>query len=122
MYVFYFNSEFTNISLVMFKIFDYDNSGSIEVSEFRRVLRILLPLVDPALTVNEQLLMSKVNSVLRTVDVNKDGEVSLQEFHSQFQKSPYLCQALIFLFGKMKEPNETPLPYNLKYHYNFGQL
>lgn len=62
---------------IMFKYFDKDNSGRLNHSEFKNCLRALgydLPMVE------ENQLDPEFEAILNSVDPNRDGQVSLQEY------------------------------------------
>ncbi|CAA3004878.1 spectrin alpha chain [Olea europaea subsp. europaea] len=62
---------------IMFKYFDKDNSGRLNHSEFKNCLRALgydLPMIEEGQTDPE------FEAILNSVDPNRDGEVSIQEY------------------------------------------
>lgn len=62
---------------IMFKYFDKDNSGKLNHSEFKNCLRALgydLPMVE------ENQPDPEFDAILNSVDPNRDGHVSLQEY------------------------------------------
>jgi Ca2+-binding EF-hand superfamily protein len=74
--------------IVVFKMYDQDRNGEITQDELKRILRV----VYGDEFISDEKLNSMVRSILRVVDVNKDGKLNFKEFKLKFQRSPYLIQ------------------------------
>ena len=45
------------------------------------------------------LVESKVEAIMRTCDLNQDGNIDYEEFRSEFQKSPHMVKLFNYIFS-----------------------
>jgi len=68
----------------IFYSLDKDGNGLIDAEEMQDVIRETLCLVDPVLSINEEVVLAATEHVLKAADANSDGVISRDEFMAHF--------------------------------------
>ncbi|XP_054626885.1 guanylyl cyclase-activating protein 2-like [Dunckerocampus dactyliophorus] len=77
-----------------FKVFDSDDNGRLDRKELRKIVRIIYKIKDGSIcdeTGKESLTSEQVcDRIFQQVDINSDGQITLDEFLNGAQKSQWL--------------------------------
>ncbi|XP_062290014.1 guanylyl cyclase-activating protein 2-like [Scomber scombrus] len=77
-----------------FKVFDNDNNGRLDRQEIRKIVKIIYKIKKA--TVTEESEMGNLTAeqvcdrIFREIDVNSDGQITLDEFVEGSQRSPFV--------------------------------
>lgn len=80
-----------------FKIYDINKNGRIEKNEIEKIIEALCLISNDY---DDKLVKNKVSDILKKLDTNNDGSLSLEEFVEGCIQDPSIANALSFQSGE----------------------
>ncbi|KAI8371737.1 calcium-binding protein NCS-1 [Radiomyces spectabilis] len=83
-----------------FQLYDIDNDGVITQTEMLLILQAIHTMIGNVLSVSEDLAPEvRVRKIFELMDINKDGQLTIEEFKEGSKKDPTILQALSLYDG-----------------------